>query len=117
MKWFNKERLKAELTFPVETMNLLHDGEKFVDEEMADFTAEMWAEGHSFFLYNSDSADALSSCCRLKNAIEENVFSYTLGAGGVETGSKKVITLNINRIVQNWFNEEVNKKGRFLPSC
>lgn len=112
MKWFNKERTKEVITFPVETMNLLWDKNthKYVDEEMADFTAEMWAEGHSFFLYNSDSADALSSCCRLKNAIEENAFSYTLGAGGVETGSKKVITLNINRIVQNWFREEVNVK-------
>lgn len=112
MKWFNNERTKKVITFPVETMNLLWDKDtkKYVDSEMADFTAEMWAEGHSFFLYNSDSADALSSCCRLKNAIEENVFSYTLGAGGVETGSKKVITLNINRIVQNWFNDEVNKK-------
>lgn len=112
MNWFNRERTKAVLTFPVETMNLLwnKDTHDYVDEEMADFTAEMWSKGHSFFLYNSDSADALSSCCRLKNAIEENVFSYTLGAGGVETGSKKVITLNINRIVQNWFNEEVNVK-------
>lgn len=112
MKWFNKERTHDVITFPVETMNLLWDkkSKKYVDDEMADFTAEMWSEGHSFFLYNSDSADALSSCCRLKNAIEENVFSYTLGAGGIETGSKKVITLNINRIVQNWFNEEVNKK-------
>lgn len=112
MKWFNKERTKDIITFPVETANLLWDKntKKYVDEEMADFIAEMWSEGHSFFLYNSDSADSLSSCCRLKNAIEENVFSYTLGAGGVETGSKKVITLNLNRIIQNWFNEEVNKK-------
>ena len=105
MKWFNKERTKEVITFPVETMNLLWDKntKEYIDEEMADFTAEMWSEGHSFFLYNSDSADALSSCCRLKNAIEENVFSYTLGAGGIETGSKKVITLNINRIVQDWY--------------
>ena len=112
MNWFNKERTKEVITFPVETMNLLWDKDthKYVDEEMADFTAEMWSKGHSFFLYNSDSADALSSCCRLRSALEENVFSYTLGAGGVETGSKKVITLNINRIVQNWFNEEVNLK-------
>ena len=110
MKWFNEERTKAVITFPVETMNLLWDRNthKYVDEEMADFTAEMWQEGHSFFLYNSDSADALSSCCRLKNAIEENVFSYTLGAGGIQTGSKKVITLNINRIVQNWDREGRN---------
>lgn len=112
MLWFNEERTKEVITFPVETMNLLWDKntKKYVDDETADFTAEMWSKGHSFFLYNSDSADALSSCCRLKNAIEENVFSYTLGAGGIETGSKKVITLNINHIVQDWFNEEVNKK-------
>ena len=84
-------------------MNLLYDKDtkQFVDEDMADFTAEMWAEGHSFFLYNSDSADALSSCCRLKSGIEKNVFSYTLGAGGLRTGSKKVITLNLNRITQD----------------
>lgn len=107
MLWFNEERTKSVITFPVETMNLLwnKDTQEYVDEEMADFTADMWSKGHSFFLYNSDSADALSSCCRLKNAIEENVFSYTLGAGGIQTGSKKVITLNINRIVQNWSRE------------
>ena len=109
MKWFNKERNNAIITFPVETMNLLYtkDTKQYVDQEMADFTAEMWSEGHSFFLYNSDSADALSSCCRLKSGIEENVFSYTLGSGGIATGSKKVITLNLNRIVQNW-----DKDGR-----
>ena len=112
MKWFNKERTKEVITFPVETMNLLYDKDtkKFVDEDMADFTAEMWAEGHSFFLYNSDSADALSSCCRLKSGIESNVFSYTLGAGGLRTGSKKVITLNLNRITQDW-----DRAGRKEP--
>lgn len=112
MKWFNKERTKEVITFPVETMNLLYDKDtkRFVDEDMADFTAEMWAEGHSFFLYNSDSADALSSCCRLKSGIENNVFSYTLGAGGLRTGSKKVITLNLNRITQDW-----DRAGRKEP--
>jgi ribonucleoside-triphosphate reductase len=102
MKWFNQERTRKVLTFPVETMNLLDDGSEYVDKEWADFAAEMLSEGHSFFIYRSDSVDALASCCRLRNAIEENVFSYTLGAGGIQTGSKGVITLNINRIVQNW---------------
>lgn len=105
MKWFNKERLSAPITFPVETANILVEDGKYKDEEMADFFAEMWSEGHSFFMYQSDSVDALASCCRLRNAIEENVFSYTLGAGGIETGSKCVITLNLNRIVQNWDRE------------
>lgn len=102
MKWFNHERLLVpDLTFPVETVNLLDDGVDYVDQEWADFAAEMWAEGHSFFLYRSDSVDSLASCCRLKNNITSNTFSYTLGAGGIATGSKGVITININRLVQN----------------
>lgn len=101
MKWFNKERTKYELTFPVETMNLLNDGEDSVDKDWADFSAEMYSEGHSFFTYTSDSVDSLASCCRLKNELQDNTFSYTLGAGGVATGSKGVITINVNRLVQN----------------
>ena len=57
-------------------------------------------------MYQSNSVDSLSSCCRLRNGIEDNIFSYTLGAGGIMTGSKGVITLNLNRIVQDW-NREV----------
>ena len=101
MKWFNNERLKKPLTFPVETVNLLHNGENFVDQEWFDFVTEMYAEGHSFFTYLSDTVDSLSSCCRLRNEIQENTFSFTLGAGGISTGSKGVITTNINRLVQN----------------
>lgn len=100
MKWFNKERLKKVLTFPVETVNLLDDGTDYVDQEWKNFVAEMYEEGHSFFTYRSGSVDSLSSCCRLKNEIQENTFSFTLGAGGVSTGSKGVITININRLVQ-----------------
>ena len=102
MRWFNKERLKNILTFPVETANMHTVNDEYADKEMADFFAEQWAEGASFFMYQSDSVDSLSSCCRLRNGIEDNTFSYTLGAGGVETGSKGVITLNLNRIVQDW---------------
>lgn len=102
MKWFNNERLKNLLTFPVESLSLLNNGvDDFVDYEWFDFAAEMYAEGHSFFTYSSDSVDSLASCCRLRNGITENQFSYTLGAGGVSTGSKCVMTININRLVQN----------------
>ena len=105
MKWFNAERLKNILTFPVETVNMHTVDGQYSDSETADFMAEMWAEGASFFMYQSDSVDSLSSCCRLRNGIEDNTFSYTLGAGGIETGSKGVITLNLNRIVQDWTRE------------
>lgn len=100
MKWFNHERTKTVLTFPVETMALLSKDGDLMDPEYADFTAGMYAEGHSFFTYMSDNADSLASCCRLRNEIQDNGFSYTLGAGGVSTGSKSVLTINLNRCIQ-----------------
>ena len=81
---------------------MVHDGKDIIDKEYKDFCAEMYAEGHSFFTYISDSADSLASCCRLRNELAENTFNPTSGLTGVMTGSCNVITLNINRIVQNW---------------
>ena len=109
MKWFNNERTRTMLTFPVETMALLTtpNGEP-MDEEWGDFTAEMYSEGHSFFTYMSDNADSLSSCCRLRNEITDNGFSYTLGAGGVSTGSKSVLTINLNRCIQYAVNNNMD---------
>ena len=112
MKWFNKEREKYILTFPVETMALLTDGaDDFIDKEYADFTAEMWAEGHSFFCYLSDSPDSLSSCCRLRNSLKDldnadedhnhTTHQYSMGTASVSTGSKSVMTMNLPRIIQN----------------
>lgn len=101
MKFFNKLRTKQILTFPVETLAMVHDGKNIIDKEYKDFCAEMYAEGHSFFTYISDSADSLASCCRLRNELAENTFSPTSGLTGVMTGSCNVITLNINRIVQD----------------
>ena len=109
MKWFNKERTKTLLTFPVETMALLVDENgECKDQEWGDFTAEMYAEGHSFFTYMSNNADSLSSCCRLRNEITDNGFSYTLGAGGVSTGSKSVLTINLNRCIQYAVNHKID---------
>ena len=101
MKFFNKLRTKQILTFPAETLAMVHDGKNIIDKEYKDFCAEMYAEGHSFFTYISDSADSLASCCRLRNELAENTFSPTSGLTGVMTGSCNVITLNINRIVQD----------------
>lgn len=114
MEWFNNERTKKTLTFPVETVNLLNNDKGYVDEEWVDFVAEMYSKGHSFFTYRSDSVDSLSSCCRLRNEVQDNTFSFTLGAGGVATGSKGVITTNINRLVQNAVaeGEDISEKMR-----
>ena len=105
MKFFNKLRTKQILTFPVETMAMVYDPKTndIIDKNYKDFTAEMYAEGHSFFTYISDSADSLASCCRLRNELAENTFNPTSGLTGVMTGSCNVITLNINRITQDYF--------------
>ena len=111
MNWFNEERNKYILTFPVETMALLTDGgDDFADQEYADFTAEMWSKGHSFFCYLSNSPDSLSSCCRLRNSLKDmdnsdeehnhTTHQYSMGTASVATGSKSVMTINLNRLIQ-----------------
>ena len=111
MQWFNKERLRCLLTFPVESVTLLYKDGKFADEDMFNFVCEEYARGHSFFTYISDTVDSLSSCCRLKNKLQTKEFNFTNGNMGVMTGSKSVITLNLNRIVQDWSNmmKDLNK--------
>lgn len=115
MSWFNKLRLKQVLTFPVETFAMVHDGKDIIDKEYKDLCAEMYAQGHSFFTYISDSADSLASCCRLRNELAENTFSPTSGMTGVKTGSCNVITLNINRIVQDWWKRQDGPRERSNP--
>lgn len=101
MEWFRQERERALLTYPVLTASLLVDEEgKPKDKHFAWTCAEEMSKGLSFFVYESDSVDSLSSCCRLRNEFTDNTFSYTLGAGGVSTGSVQVITINMNRYVQ-----------------
>lgn len=104
MKWFNELRTKQIVAFPVETFAMVFNPETndIIDHEYKELCAEMYSEGHSFFTYISDSADSLASCCRLRNKLAENTFNPTSGLTGVETGSCNVITLNINRIVQDW---------------
>lgn len=103
MKWLNQERTKTLLTFPVMTVCLLTDDKDILDKEYKDFITTQWAEGDSFFVYLSENADSISSCCRLRNEITENTFSSTTGLTGVQTGSCNVMTLNLNRIVQDWY--------------
>ena len=104
MQWFNAERLKCILTFPVESVTLLYRDGEFVDKDMFQFVCEEYARGHSFFTYISDTVDSLSSCCRLKNKLQTKEFNFTNGNMGVMTGSKSVITLNLSRIIQDWSN-------------
>lgn len=104
MKWLNEERTKTLLTFPVITVCCLTDDNDVLDKEYKDFITTQWAEGDSFFVYLSKNADSISSCCRLRNEVTDNTFSSTTGLTGVQTGSCNVMTLNLNRIVQDWCN-------------
>lgn len=100
MTWFERERSKSLLTFPVVTAAMLTQDGAVKDREFARMCSDQLASGNSFFVYQSDSPDSLSSCCRLRSEISDNTFSYSLGAGGVSTGSINVITINMNRLVQ-----------------
>ena len=113
MMWFNEERLRCLLTFPVESFALIYKDGRFVDEENAKFVADELERGHSFFIYISDTADSLSSCCRLKNKIQTREFNFTNGNIGVETGSKSVITLNLSRITQDFCKKEFGRRPSF----
>lgn len=101
LHWFNAERSKTLLTFPVVTVAMLTENGQCKDHPFAASIGSHLAEGSAFFMYLSDNADSLASCCRLRNEISDHTFSYTLGAGGVATGSINVITINMNRLVQD----------------
>ncbi|MDP5291414.1 anaerobic ribonucleoside-triphosphate reductase [Oceanimonas sp. CHS3-5] len=115
LNWFNEERRKAVLTFPVVTAAMLTKNGAPADDDFAALCAGEMSRGNSFFVYMSDSADSLASCCRLRNEMTDNTFSYTLGAGGVATGSINVITLNMNRLEQDGrdLRTEVQKIQRY----
>ena len=115
MDWFNQERTKAVLTFPVVTTAMLTQDGLVKDQRFARMCAGQMAKGNAFFVYQSENADSLASCCRLRNEITDNTFSYSLGAGGIATGSINVITMNMNRLVQQGADivEQVDKIQKY----
>ena len=102
-------RLKKPLTFPVTSVCMLHNNNECLDLKTKEWVCEEWAKGSSFFLYLSNNPNSVSSCCRVQNEITENTFSSTTGLTGIMTGSANVITLNINRIVQDWAKNDKTK--------
>ena len=113
MELMRKIRLIKPITFPVTTMALVHNNKEYLDNDYKELCAEEWAKGGSFFCYTSDNPSSLASCCRVLNEMSDNTFSSTTGMTGVMTGSCNVITLNINRIVQDWFK---NYNNNITPS-
>lgn len=111
MELLRELRLIKPLTFPVTSVCMLHNDKNCLDEDCRQWVADEWAKGSSFFLYLSNNPTSISSCCRVQNEITENTFNSTTGLTGIMTGSANVITLNLNRIVQDWW----NNKGIYLP--
>ena len=105
MALMRRIRLIKPITFPVTTMALVHNNKEYLDKDYKELCAEEWAKGGSFFCYTSDNPSSLASCCRVLNEMSNNTFSSTTGMTGVMTGSCNVITLNINRIIQDWYNQ------------
>lgn len=103
MELLRELRLIKPLTFPVTSVCMLHDNNKCLDEDCRQWVADEWAKGSSFFLYLSNNPTSISSCCRVQNEITENTFNSTTGLTGIMTGSANVITLNLNRITQDYF--------------
>lgn len=103
MELMRKIRLIKPITFPVTTMALVHNNKEYLDNDYKELCAKEWSKGGSFFCYTSDNPTSLASCCRVLNEMSDNTFSSTTGMTGVMTGSCNVITLNINRITQDYF--------------
>lgn len=114
MELMREIRLIKPITFPVTTMALVHNNKEYLDKDYKELCAEEWAKGGSFFCYTSDNPTSLASCCRVLNEMSDNTFSSTTGMTGVMTGSCNVITLNINRIVQDWARQPA-KDGVNVP--
>ena len=103
MKLHRELRLIKPLTFPVSTIALVYDDNDYLDKEYKELAADEWAKGGSFFCYANNNPTSLASCCRVLNEMSDNTFSSTTGMTGVMTGSCNVITLNLNRIIQDWY--------------
>lgn len=110
MELMREIRLIKPITFPVTTIALVHNDKEYLDKEYKELCAEEWSKGGSFFCYTSDNPTSLASCCRVLNEMSDNTFSSTTGMTGVMTGSCNVITLNLNRIIQDFVN---NIKDQF----
>ena len=95
------------MTFPVSTISLLTDESgHFVDDEFARWACEhnrLWNDSNWFV---DSSVTSLSSCCRLKNNIEELGYMNTIGGAALKVGSVKVSTINLARIAYETNNEQ-----------
>ena len=116
MTWFNNERLRCVLTFPVESYALVYKDGEFLDKESADFVAQEYANGHSFFTYISDTVDSLSSCCfegsEVIKIYDKNNKSYITSIGDFVNFNNDQIDPNGNtKMKEKYFIDSYNLNG------
>lgn len=86
------------MTFPVNSISLLRQDGKFIDEEFARYACEhnrKWSDSNLFI---DSSVTSLSNCCRLKSNIEDLGYFNSIGGTALKVGSVKVSTINLARI-------------------
>ena len=93
-------------TFPVQTISLLRQNGKFVDEEFAKWAIEHNREWSDSNLFVDSSVNSLSNCCRLKSDIRDLGYFNSIGGTALKVGSVKVSTINLARLALDTNSEE-----------
>lgn len=91
-------RAKNMMTFPVNSISLLRQNGKFVDEDFARYACKhnmKWSDSNLFI---DSSVNSLSNCCRLKSNIEDLGYFNSIGGTALKVGSVKVSTINLARL-------------------
>lgn len=86
------------MTFPVNSISLLRQNGKFIDEEFARYACEHNRKWNDSNLFIDSSVTSLSNCCRLKSNIEDLGYFNSIGGTALKVGSVKVSTINLARI-------------------
>ncbi len=109
-KWYMEvmaeTRHKNMFTFPVNTISLLRQDGKFVDEDFAKWAIKHNMEWSDSNLFIDSSVNSLSNCCRLKSNIENLGYFNSIGGTALKVGSVKVSTINLARIALDTKNED-----------
>ena len=91
-------RSKNMMTFPVNSISLLRQDGKFVDEDFARYACEHNRKWNDSNLFVDSSVNSLSNCCRLKSSIEDLGYFNSIGGTALKVGSVKVNTINLARL-------------------
>ncbi len=86
------------MTFPVNSISLLRQNGKFVDEEFARYACEHNRKWNDSNLFIDSSVTSLSNCCRLKGSLSDLGYFNSIGGTALKVGSVKVSTVNLARI-------------------